>query len=205
MRFFFTHIVVFGVAILGCAQQGESFASSNRNPNAPSSQAEIAQYSSTSFFPSRQQQEEVRIQQVAAQLEITLLSIPDVVSAKVHIAPAKLRMYEFSTNKRPPLVSSASVLLVTNPEAQIDVHMVSLLVSGAMVGLQPKDVKVVVFDTRIEDVKSPKNLADVPGWILSPVKRWAVGGILFFLGVAISMIGFGFRKKFRYWLGRRAK
>lgn len=78
---------------------------------------------------------------LAAELERSLEEVPGVISARVHLAlPAEEPLVGEAAHAR----ATASVLLKTHGALGVDQAGVRRLVAGAVVGLQPADVGVVV-------------------------------------------------------------
>ena len=101
-------------------------------------------YSQASLVPSATEERARFLKALSNDIERTLESIEGVVKARVHIVPAESDI--LSADGKPKIPASASVLIKTraSPVVYLKPNEVQKIVSGAVSGLDPNAVSVVV-------------------------------------------------------------
>ncbi|MDF1565492.1 MAG: hypothetical protein P1V51_20815 [Deltaproteobacteria bacterium] len=96
------------------------------------------------LVPSRVEEQVRLVRGAAGEVTRTLLTLPGVIDARVHLAATGLGG---GGREREPTIEKASILLRVLPDAsptEADTRAVRSLVAGAVAGLEPEHVEVVV-------------------------------------------------------------
>ena len=141
---------------------------------------------SGSILPSPEEQRIRYYVALGAELEHTLLELPGVQVARVHLALPGTRM-DFGQGGEKFIPTRASVMLkVREHDFELHPAEIQALVAGALVDMPPAEVAVVIQSARIQHAPA-SDLVWLGPVLVSRTMRWILAGFLLLL---VGLAGF---------------